>query len=72
MESEHSVERSPSPRNVVQIQNYACGGGSPAAHQTQNFAMPHAEVPFKLFWQQSLSSTLDSELSLAAPQCPNQ
>ena len=54
------------------IQSYACGGGSPQLHTTQNFAMPHAQVPFLLFWQSSLSSTLDSELSLASPGCPNQ
>jgi hypothetical protein len=41
------------------IRSYACltSPGSAA-----NFTMPHAEVPFKLFWQQSLSSTLASEL----------
>jgi hypothetical protein len=52
------------------IRLYACGGGSPAAHSTVNFAMPHGEVPFKNFWLNSLSSTLDSELSLGG--CPNQ
>lgn len=54
------------------IQSYACGGGSPQAHTTNNFSMPHAQVPFLLFWQSSLSSTLDSELSLPSPGCPNQ
>jgi hypothetical protein len=54
------------------IQGYACGGGTPANHATFNFAMPHAEVPFKRFWQNALSSTVDSELSLPAPGCPNQ
>jgi hypothetical protein len=52
------------------IKTQACGGGTPAAHITQNFSMPHAEVPFKNFWLNSLSSTLDSELSLGG--CPNQ
>jgi hypothetical protein len=55
-----------------QIQSYACGGGSPQAHSPNNFAMPHAQVPFLLFWQSGLSSTLDSELSLLSPGCPNQ
>jgi len=55
-----------------QIQGYACGGGSPAAHTTNNFAMPHAQVPFIYFWLNSLSSTVDSELSLPSPGCPNQ
>ncbi len=32
--------------------------------------MPHAEVPWKRFWQQSLSSTLDSELLFPTPGCP--
>jgi hypothetical protein len=54
------------------IQSYACGGGSPQAHSTQQFSMPHAQVPFLLFWQSGLSSTLDSELSLPSPGCPNQ
>ncbi|MGO8795707.1 MAG: hypothetical protein ACLQLC_12865 [Candidatus Sulfotelmatobacter sp.] len=53
------------------IQLFACGGGSPAAHTTQNFAMPHSQVPFLLFWQNSLSSTLDSELGLTGVGCPN-
>jgi hypothetical protein len=53
------------------IQGYACGTGSPATQATQTFAMPHAEVPFKKFWNDSLSSTLSSQLSLAAPGCPN-
>jgi hypothetical protein len=54
----------------TQIQLFACGGGTPAAHQTFNFAMPHAQVPFKNLWLNSLSSTLSSELSLSG--CPNQ
>lgn len=53
------------------IQSIACGGGSPAAHTTQNFAMPHSQVPFLLFWQTGLSSTLDSELGLTGVGCPN-
>jgi hypothetical protein len=35
--------------------------------------MPHAEVPWKLFWQQSLSATLASELGFNQPTlngCP--
>ncbi|HMG56932.1 MAG TPA: carboxypeptidase regulatory-like domain-containing protein [Kofleriaceae bacterium] len=55
----------------LQIQSYACGKGSPGAQQTQSFAMPHAEVPFKKFWSDSLASTLSSQLTLAAPGCPN-
>lgn len=54
------------------IQEYACGGGTPQQHTTNNFAMPHAQVPFIYFWQNSLSSTLDSELSLPSPGCPSQ
>jgi hypothetical protein len=53
------------------IQGYACGTGDPATQSTFTFAMPHAEVPFKKFWNDSLASTLSSELSLAAPGCPN-
>ncbi|HMG56319.1 MAG TPA: hypothetical protein VK601_22625, partial [Kofleriaceae bacterium] len=53
------------------IQSYACGKGSPGAQLTQSFAMPHAEVPFKKFWSDSLASTLSSQLTLAAPGCPN-
>jgi hypothetical protein len=57
-----------------QIQGYACGGGSPQKHTANNFAMPHAQVPFLYFWTDvsAPASTLDSELSLAAPGCPNQ
>jgi len=53
------------------IQGYACGTGDPATQSTFTFAMPHAEVPFKKFWNDSLASTLSSQLSLAAPGCPN-
>ena len=52
------------------IKTHVCGGGTPLAHQTVNFSMPHGEVPFKYFWQNSLSSTVDSELSLGG--CSNQ
>lgn len=55
----------------AQIQGYACGTGSPATQGTRTFAMPHAEVPFKRFWTDSLGSTLASMLSLPAPGCPN-
>ena len=51
------------------IKDYACGPSSPAVQSTTNFAMPHAEVPFKRFWNDSLSSTLDNQLSLSG--CPN-
>jgi hypothetical protein len=51
------------------IKLYACGGGTPAAHITQHYVVPRGEVPFKSFWQNSLSSTLDSELTLGG--CPN-
>jgi hypothetical protein len=53
------------------IQGYSCGTASPATQATQTFAMPHAEVPFKRFWTDSLSSTLSSQLTLPAPGCPN-
>ncbi|HEX3759789.1 MAG TPA: hypothetical protein VHW23_13840 [Kofleriaceae bacterium] len=53
------------------IQSYACGTGSAATQVTRTFSMPHAEVPFKRFWTDSLSSTLSSMLSLPAPGCPN-
>jgi hypothetical protein len=55
-----------------QIQPHACGGGTPATHQTYNFSMPHGEVPLKLFWQNNLGATVDAELSFPAPGCPNQ
>lgn len=32
--------------------------------------MPHAEVPWRRFWQQNLSATLASELSFPNPGCP--
>jgi hypothetical protein len=32
--------------------------------------MPHAEVPWRRFWQQSLSATLASELAFPPPGCP--
>lgn len=51
------------------IQLYACGTGSAATQVTRTFAMPHAEVPFKRFWTDSLGSTLASMLTLSG--CPN-
>jgi hypothetical protein len=50
------------------IRGYAC---RTTPGQTSNFTMPHAEVPYKLFWQQSLSSTLASELAPTPPDCSN-
>jgi hypothetical protein len=47
------------------IHTLACAPGS--------LKMPHAEVPWKRFWQQSLSATLASELSFNQPAlngCP--
>jgi cytochrome c5 len=56
--------------NPPTIKLYACGAGNPhTLHFPNYFAMPHAEVPFKNFWLNSLSSTLDSELGLNG--CPN-
>jgi hypothetical protein len=52
-----------------QIQLHACGTGSPATQVTRTFSMPHAEVPFKKFWTDSLGSTLASMLTLSG--CPN-
>jgi hypothetical protein len=52
-----------------QIQVHACGTGSPATQVTRTFSMPHAEVPFKRFWTDSLGSTLASMLTLSG--CPN-
>lgn len=49
------------------IQRYACN--APAG--STNLNMPHAEVPFKRFWQESLSSTLASELAFSPPDCSN-
>jgi hypothetical protein len=34
--------------------------------------MPHAEVPWIRYWQESMPSTLASELSFPSPGCPNQ
>jgi hypothetical protein len=45
------------------IQQFACG---PAAYQYS--PMPHAEVPWLRFWQQSVATTLAGELSLNS--CP--
>jgi len=44
------------------IQSLACG---------PQLEMPHAEVPWNRYWQQSLSSTLDSELNFGGAGCPN-
>jgi hypothetical protein len=38
----------------------ACGPGNDAGHNT----MPHAQVPYKRFWETSLESTLASELTI--------
>jgi hypothetical protein len=43
------------------IQSLACG---------PTLKMPHAEVPWKNFWQQSLAATLATELALAPPSPP--
>jgi hypothetical protein len=32
--------------------------------------MPHAQVPWRRFWQQNLSATLASELAFPPPGCP--
>ena len=53
------------------IQTYSCGTGSAAAQTTLTFAMPHAEIPFKRYWNDSLASTLSSQLGLVSPGCPN-
>jgi hypothetical protein len=45
------------------IQSFACG--------PNYLIMPHAEVPWVRFWQQSLSSTLASELNMTGSGCPN-
>lgn len=51
------------------IQLLACGPATSPPH----FTMPHAEVPYRRFWQNSLSSTLASELftSLSNHDCQN-
>jgi hypothetical protein len=45
------------------IQTFVCGPSAPPS------PMPHAEVPWLRFWQQSLATTLAGELSLL-PSCP--
>ena len=45
------------------IQSYACGPGNASPHHF----MPHAQVPYKRFWQQNLETTLASELSISCP-----
>ena len=59
------------------IQGRVCGQ-APSISSPPNFSMPHAEVPFKYFWQNHLSSTLASELNLSdkakrlpVDGCPN-
>jgi hypothetical protein len=42
------------------IQNNACGPGNTAPHHE----MPHAQVPYKRFWEDNLETTLASELSI--------
>jgi hypothetical protein len=42
------------------IQSYVCGPGNASPHHY----MPHAQVPYKRFWQQNLETTMGSELSL--------
>lgn len=48
---------------TILIQPYVCGPGNDSPH---NF-MPHAQVPYKRFWQQNLETTLASELSISCP-----
>jgi hypothetical protein len=48
--------------NAGFIQSFACGPASPAS------PMPHSEVSWLRFWQQSLATTLAGELSLSS--CP--
>ena len=45
------------------IQSYVCGPGTAALRY-----MPHAQVPYKFFWQHSLETTLGSELAITCPQ----
>jgi hypothetical protein len=45
------------------IQSFACGPAAPPS------PMPHAEVPFLRFWQQSMAATLAGELGLTS--CPS-
>ena len=45
------------------IQLVVCGPGNTSPHHT----MPHAQVPYKRFWTDSLESTLTSELSVSCP-----
>ena len=49
------------------IRNRVCGPATTFPH----FTMPHAEVPFKRFWKDSLSTTLGSELPPASTDCSN-
>lgn len=43
----------------MSIQGFACGPGNDSPKHT----MPHAQVPYKRFWEQNLQTTLGSELS---------
>ncbi len=43
------------------IGSYTCGPGNASPHHF----MPHAQVPYKRFWQQNLETTLGSELSIS-------
>jgi hypothetical protein len=57
------------------IKTYACGPNNPNTWQPPSFSMPHAEVPFKVFWNNSLNSTLATQLTGVfgvGGTCPNQ
>jgi hypothetical protein len=41
----------------------ACGPGNTSPHHT----MPHAQVPYKRFWETNLETTLGTELSITCP-----
>jgi len=45
------------------IQLYVCGPGNASPHHF----MPHAQVPYKRFWQLNMETTLGSELSFSCP-----
>ena len=49
---------------AMSIRSLVCGPGNESPSHT----MPHAYVPYKRFWEQSLNTTLGSELSVACPQ----
>jgi hypothetical protein len=48
---------------TILIQPYVCGPGNASPHHF----MPHAQVPYKFFWQHNLETTLGSELSISCP-----